>query len=170
MIVGKGDIASVLPHRHDLLFFAAGISDQGIAEHEMDKFNREYELLMQIPTNMHLVYFSTLHIFDSNTPFTSYKKIMEKKVRNTFKTYTIVRIGNITWAENPNDFLFQFRQKIKTDENHIMDGNKYMIGKKEFQHWMNLIPAGQIHEMNITGRLMSHTEIYESVVKNEFCI
>ncbi len=168
MLIGKGDIANVLPYRGDLIYFAAGISDEDIGEDDITAFNREIAELEKLPKDRHLVYFSSLYIFKHTTPFTAYKRVMEKYVRKHFTSWTIVRLGNICWADNPNSFIKKFKEKLKRNSEIVIEEDyRYMLTQKEFLHWIEQIPSGQNYEMNITGKLMSMAEISEAIIKIE---
>ena len=154
MIVGNGDIAKVLQplDRDDVIFFASGVSNS--QETRDEEFEREFRLLMSQSRFKHLVYFSTLSIFHSNTPYTEHKKRMESAVKSAFDYYTIVRIGNITWGDNPNTFLNYIKSKIENNEPYeIKDEYRYLVDKEEFLYWVGMIPFFAIdqYEMNITG-------------------
>lgn len=156
-IVGNGDIAGVLPVS-EKLFFASGVSNsQEIRESE---YQRELGLLLEQPRDAHLVYFSTLAVFYLNSAYTRHKKRMEAVIAEKFKHYTIVRIGNITFGENPHTLINYLKAH---PEAKIRDEYRYVIDKEEFLHWLNLIPAWSC-EMNITGKRMKVQDI-----KNEYC-
>lgn len=161
MIVGNGDIASVLRgvDRSDRTFFASGVSNS--METREDEYTREVNLLKQQDRNKQLVYFSTLSLFYSNGRYQKHKRYMEELVKDLFSTYTIVRLGNITWGDNPNTFLNYFRNKIKNGEAFVpRDEYRYIIDKEEFLHWINLIPYWSC-EMNIPGNRMKVADIIE---------
>lgn len=158
MIIGNGDIASVLPNREDLLFFAAGVSNS--QETRESEYDRDKDLLLKQDRNKHIVYFSSLSIFYSNTRYTKHKRIMEFLVKNCFENYTIIRIGNITWGTNPNTLINFFKAHPKAK---IKDEYRYVCDKDEFLHWINLIPKWGV-EMNIPGRRMKVADI-----KREYC-
>jgi len=157
MIVGNGDIGSVLLDRDDLLFFASGVSNSQEAREE--EYQRESNLLFQQKVNNHIVYFSSLCVFYSHTRYASHKLSMESLVKTQFEKYTIIRIGNISWGNNPNTLINFIRNKIKNGESfEIRDEYRYIIDKEEFLHWINLIPSWSC-EMNITGRRMKVADI-----------
>ena len=153
MITGSGDIASVLPNREDLHFFASGVSNS--QETRESEYEREEDLLLEQDETKHLVYFSSLAIFYGNTRYTRHKKIMELLVRNCFENHTIIRLGNISWGTNPNTLINYLKAH---PESEIKDEYRYVCDKNEFLHWVNLIPEWSC-EMNITGRRMKVAEI-----------
>ena len=164
MIIGDGDIASALTDRDDRIYFASGVSSG--AETRQSEFQREIDLLMEQDKSKHLIYFSSLCIFYSDTPYAKHKRNMEGIIKNNFNNYTIVRLGNITWGKNPKHLFNFFRSKIKNNEPfEIWDTYRYPIDKEEFLHWIDLIPRFSC-EMNITGKPMKVSEIVEQI-KNE---
>lgn len=151
MIIGSGDIGSVLKDREDVLFFASGVSNS--AETRKSEFNREFNLLMNQDWNKHLVYFSSLSIYYSGSDYTRHKISMEHNIRFYFKNYTICRIGNIDWGCNPNTLINYLTRKISNDEPYeVKEVYRHIISKDEFLYWMDLIPVGLKNEMNIPGR------------------
>src|SRR3990167_7103610 len=100
MIIGNGDLASGIPDRDDLLFFCSGVSNsQELRESE---YQREINLLLEQDKTKHIVYFSTLALFYSKTRYTKHKQYMEYLIKDNFRNWTIIRLGNITWGKNPN--------------------------------------------------------------------
>lgn len=162
MIEGKGDIASVLPDRNDLLFFAAGVSNS--QEDKETEYLRERIRLSNMPRDQRIVYFSTLSVFYKDTRYTQHKRFMENLIKSTYEKHTIIRIGNITWGDNPNTLINNIRNKIKNNEPfEIKDEYRYLVDKDEFLHWINLIPDWNT-EMNITGQRMKVIDIV-----NKYC-
>ncbi len=162
MIIGNGDIGSVLPKDSDLLLFASGVSNS--SETRESEYKRERDLLLEQRTDHHIVYFSSLAIFYSDTRYTRHKLDMEAMIKENFPKYCIVRLGNITWGTNPNTIINYFRLQL---ENHhplqIRDEYRYIIDKDEFLHWVGLIPDWNC-EMNITGKRLKIKEIID-----EYC-
>lgn len=161
MIVGHGDIASVLEDRDNRIYFASGVSNSN--ETRWSEFKREFDLLLQQDRFSHLIYFSSLCVFYLDTIYSSHKKNMENMVKSSFNKYTIVRLGNITWGDNPNTIINFLRNKIKNNEPfEIQDTYRYIVNKEEFLHWINLIPEWSC-EMNITGELLTINEIVRRI-------
>jgi hypothetical protein len=159
MIVGRGDIASVLPDS-DLLFFASGVSNS--AETRASEFNRESSLLMSQSPSAHLVYFSSLCIFTSSTPYARHKWFMEGLVKS-FPSHTIIRLGNITWGTNPHTLLNHLRSEIVAGRQPVVqDVYRYLVDRDEFLHWISLIPPWPC-EMNVTGRRMRVADIVDEI-------
>lgn len=164
MIVGHGDIASVLKDRDGFIFFASGVSNS--SETRESEFQREKELLLSQDKNKRLIYFGSLSAFYSpHTRYAKHKMEMEGIVRDNFKHYTIVRLGNITWGKNPNTLINYFKAaRKKGDKIEVWDTYRYLVNKKEFLHWLELIPDWNC-EMNITGQRMKVSQIVKKYVK-----
>ena len=157
MIVGHGDLASVLKDREDWIFFASGVSNS--REERESEYQREVDLLMDQDTNKHLVYFSSLSIFYADTRYTQHKLYMESLVKHNFDHYTIVRLGNITWGKNPHTIINFFKNQKKNHEKiEIQDTYRYLIDKDEFLYWMNFLPDWNC-DFNITGKRMKVKDI-----------
>ncbi len=162
-IIGNGDIASVLPEREDLVFFASGVSNS--QEKRRSEYEREKALLLSQDRHRHIVYFGSLCIFYTDTLYAQHKKRMEKVIKENFKHYTIVRLGNIAFGKNPHTLINFFRAKIEKGESfEIKDTYRYIIDKEEFLHWVNMIPTWNC-EMNLTGRRMSIQQIIDELCK-----
>jgi hypothetical protein len=157
MIIGSGDLASVLPDPDKKLFFASGVSNS--METRQKPFKREEELLLAQNLGRHIVYFSTLSVFYNDTPYTRHKMLMERLVKETFPTYTIVRLGNIDWGTNPNTLINYLRAHPEAE---IRDEFRYVVDQDEFLYWIGQIPDWSC-ELNIVGRRMKVQEI-----KNEY--
>lgn len=159
MIVGHGDLAQGIKDRHDLILFASGISnrkDFGIEDvwREEEKINEQ---------SGHLVYFSTLSIYYTYNLYTKHKLNMERLVKNR-PDYTIIRIGNITWGDNPNTLINYLKHRIKNDLSYeVKDVYRYLVDKDELNHWIGLIKHGHSSEMNVPGRRMKVSEIVEEI-------
>lgn len=149
MIIGHGDISSVLIDRDDVTFFASGVSNSRCSDPL--KFKREENLLKDQPRHIHLVYFSTLSIYYNWSPYVAHKKRMEQLVKDLFQSYTIVRIGNISWGTNPNTLLNYLKAHPEAE---VQKTYRHVIDKEEFQYWLNMIPVKQRNEMNVPGRMV----------------
>ncbi len=163
MIIGNGDIASVLTDNKDFLYFASGVSNSH--ETRESEYRRERKLLMEQDKNKHLVYFSSLCIYYSDTRYARHKVSMENLIRKNFKHHTIIRLGNITWGKNPHTLINFMRHKIKKKEKlEIKPVYRYIVDKDEFLHWISLIPSWNC-EMNITGRRLLVKDIVKILRK-----
>lgn len=159
MIIGDGDIASVLPDRDDLYFFASGVSNS--QETDEKEYQREIALLSRQARNKRLVYFSSLSVFYSQSRYAAHKRAMEAVVKKYSKYYCIVRIGNIDWGNNPHTLINYLRVHPDAE---IRDEWRYVVGKQEFLHWINMIPPWNC-EMNIPGKMLSVQEIKDEYAR-----
>lgn len=157
MVVGNGDLASVLPFSTNKLFFASGVSNS--QETRESEFDREIELLLDQNSDFHVVYFSSLALFYADNRYTQHKWQMESLVKLHFPRHTIVRIGNITWGENPHTLINYLKAHPDAE---IRDEYRYVVDLDEFLYWISLIPDWNV-EMNVPGRRLKVREI-----KNEY--
>lgn len=163
MIIGHGDIASVLKDRDDFIYFASGVSNS--LETRQAEFTREKDLLFSLADDQtkRLVYFSSLSILYKESPYTRHKKKMETYVK-MFPKHCIVRIGNIDWGTNPHTLINHFRlQKARGEKLEIQDTYRYVVNKDEFLYWLGMIPNFNC-EMNIPGKRMTIKEIIDEYV------
>ena len=164
MIIGHGDIAKVLTpvDSDNKIFFASGVSNS--QETREEEYNREVELLRKQDWDKHLVYFSSLCVFYSDSRYAKHKRYMEGIVSSLFSKYTIVRLGNITWGTNPHTLINALRDKIRKGENiEVQDVYRYLVGQEEFIYWMHMIPDWSC-EMNITGKRLKVEQIVREYV------
>ena len=158
MVVGNGDIASVLKDRDDVTFFVSGVSNS--RETSRKEFAREIDLLMDQPRLRHLIYISTLSVYYSDTPYVKHKKHMEGLIKTNFRSYTIFRIGNITWGDNPSTLI----NYLKNNPDAVIQPvYRYLLSREEFTHWVGMAPVGEKHEMNITGKCVFVPELAEDI-------
>ena len=163
MILGNGDIAKILTDHTDRIYFASGVSNSQCTD--VLEFERERQLLMKQPELSHLIYFSTLSIYYADTPYTKHKRNMEVLVKDRFSVYTIVRLGNITWGENPHTIINSLRAKIKNGEPYqVKDEYRYLVDRGEFTHWIGMIPDFST-EMNITGSMKKIDKIVYDLIR-----
>lgn len=155
MIVGRGDIASILNDRDDVTFFASGVSNS--SETRESEFNREINLLLNQNKDKSLFYFSSiaLDILDKSVNrYYFHKHKMENLIRNNFKNHTIIRIGNITWGNNPHTFLNSIRDKIRKNEPiHIADEYRYVINKEQLLLLTDNLPSKGAHQISVFGKM-----------------
>lgn len=157
MIKGSGDIASVLPDRDDLWFFASGVSNSQCTDES--EYQREITLLMA-QTAPHIVYFSSLMVLNSNTRYARHKRTMEGLVKQYFEKYTIIRIGNINFGTNPHTLINYLRAHPEAE---IRDEYRHIITKDELLYWIDLIPSWSV-EMNCPGERLKVSEIVNKYV------
>ena len=158
-IVGNGDIASVIPHSEEKLYFASVVRNS--QETRESEYAREISLLLKQPKNAHLVYFGSMSIFYSDTRYATHKKTMEHIIKAHFPLYAIVRLGNIDWGRNPNTLINYLKIHPEAE---LKDEYRYIISKDEFLYWLEMIPDFPV-EMNCPGRRMKVKEIWEQYVK-----
>lgn len=158
MIIGKGDIASVLTDRDDVIYFASGVSNSKCKD--TYEFDREMRLLLSQPRNIHLVYFSSLCIYYGKTEYARHKRIMETTIRTHFGAYTIVRLGNIDWGKNPNTLINYLRSH---PESVVQNTYRHVVSLDEFKYWIGMIKPGTKNEMNIPGKMWFVPELAKSL-------
>ena len=134
MVIGRGDIASILNDRDGAIFFASGVSNS--SETKESEFIREIELLNKQDKTKCLFYFSSISLDDNekvgNNRYLQHKLHMEMLIKSNFKNYNIIRIGNITWGGNPNTFINYIKnKKSKGEPVQIKDEYKYIIDKQQ---------------------------------------
>lgn len=152
MIMGSGALAGAILDRDDRLYFASGVANS--KETRETEYWREKDLIQGCGKTRRLVYFSSLCIFSQNTRYAEHKREMEEIVKKLFPFYTIVRIGNIEWAENPNQLIPFIKESIKENKSFpIYNEYRFLLSLTEFRHWMEHIPNWNC-EMNITGEMI----------------
>jgi hypothetical protein len=162
MIIGNGNIAKVLKDKDNIVFFASGVSNSSCTDEK--EYEREFNLIKTVPSNKHIVYFSNLGIYYKKDRYTQHKIDVEEYIRNTYKSYTIVRIEVCEWVKTPytilNFFKTQINQGIKPT---IHNTTRYVLSLSEFLYWIDLIQSGVRNEMNILGRKMTISQIVEEI-------
>lgn len=158
MIIGSGDIAKVITDRNEFTFFCSGVSNS--LETRASEFKRERDLLLTTHRNNTLVYFSTLSIYFKDSPYTAHKRAMEALIQKTFPSYIILRLGNITWGNNPNTFINYFKKQLKAGKKiKTTNDLKYLLTKQEFTyHIENLRPNSKM-TINIMGIPMTPKQV-----------
>ena len=160
MIIGKGDIASILNDREGAIFFASGVSKS--TETNESEFWREIELLDKQDKNKCIFYFSSIAIDDitKNSDYLAHKRKMELFIKSNFENYNIIRIGNITWGNNPNTFINYIKNKIKKGEPvEIKDEYKYMIDKEQLLLLTDNLPLIGQNTISVFGRMAKVKEL-----------
>jgi len=169
MIIGHGNISQAITDRPDVTFWCSGVSNS--AETRESEFKREIDALINYKrTNKinHLVYFSSLSIYRSDSPYNKHKRLMEDVVRYLHIPYTIIRVEVIEWGRNPTTIHNVFRRLLSEGiEPEVQDTFRYVVSKEEFQYWLGLIPVGEKTEMNIPGVRYSIKEILNMVKEEE---
>lgn len=162
-IEGKGDIASVLRDREGFTFFARGVSNS--QETRESEYEREKQTLLAQPKDKRLVYFGSLSIFYNDNRYTQHKLEMEELVKENFPSYCIVRLGNISWGDNPHTLINHLRNQVNNGQPvEIQDVYRYVVDQEEFCHWISLIPDSFNCEINIPGARMKVKDIFKKYV------
>lgn len=153
MILGSGNIASVLNDRAGVLFFAAGVSNSQCEDQK--EYQRERLRIFEYHDTGHMfVYFSTISLFTKNSLYTSHKAECERIIKEHVKNYCIIRIGNLDWDKNPHTFLNYLRNKIAKGEHYeIRDEYKYMISKEQLLFITDNLPITGRHEISVFGEM-----------------
>lgn len=166
MIVGNGNIAKVLTDRNDVIYFASGVSDSQCQDY--NEFKREKDLLLSMPKNIHLVYFSNLGIFRWVNKYIDHKKEMEELIKNNFNSYSILRVEVLRWAKNKKTIHNYFKHCINNNlPVNIQNTHRYVLSLDEFLYWVSLIRIGHKEEINIMGEKMHVIDIYKLVLENK---
>lgn len=157
MIIGKGDIASILIDREDVIFFASGVSDS--SEIRQSEFERELELLSKQDKSKCIFYFSSITIDNKEkfkmNKYLQHKKSMEDYIKNNFQNYNIIRIGNIMWGTNPNTFLNYIKDKILNKKKvYLSDEYKFMVSKEQLLLLTNNLPLISQNQISIFGKMV----------------
>lgn len=159
MIIGRGDLSKVIPDRKEFIFYANGCSNREPLTKDA-RIQEHGEILKYRGTDKMFVYFSTLSIYYPDiSDYTLHKIKMENMIRNRFENYCIMRIGNITWGDNPNTLV----NYLTKNQSRIEDTFRYLTTEAEFRHWCNMIPFRGRHEMNITGRIVSIKDLIQEI-------
>lgn len=171
MICGNGDIAQAIKEsgidKEKITFFARGVSNS--KEEREEEFEREKWELLNCRKDSHIVYFSSLCVYYSDTPYARHKKDMEILVSNYFNSTTIVRLGNISFGKNPNTIINYFKEKIsRGEELSISNVHRHIVSKSEFIYWMGLIKPNVKDIMNITGELVYVPNLVEDIKNGKY--
>jgi len=156
MIIGNGDIASILVDREGVIFFASGVSNS--MEIKDSEYKREFDLLSKQNKNKCIFYFSSITIDNKEkfevSKYLQHKKQMEDYIKNNFENYNIIRIGNISWGKNPNTFINNIKNKIKNNEPiHISDEYRFVIEKEELLLLTNNLPTSGQNQISVFGKM-----------------
>jgi hypothetical protein len=162
MIVGRGDIASVLNDREGATFFVSGVSNSN--EIRDSEFMREIELLDKQDRTNCLFYFSSISVDDiqkvSSNKYLQHKLRMEMLIKSNFENYNIIRIGNITWGTNPNTFINYIKnKKSKGEPVQIKDEYKYIIDRDQLVMLTDNLPLNGQNTLCVFGRMAKVSEL-----------
>lgn len=156
MIIGSGDIASIINDRDGAIFFASGVSNS--LETKDSEYIREREMLQHQDKTKCIFYFSSIAIDNEEkfevSKYLQHKKNMEDYIKSNFENYNIIRIGNITWGKNPNTFLNHIRNKIKNKESvYISDEYKFMIDSHTLLSLTDNLPLVAKNQLSVFGKM-----------------
>ena len=166
-ITGHGDIAQALAEADlgDKLFFASGVSNS--QETRESEYQREKDLLLAQDRTRHVVYFGSLSIFYADGRYQQHKKEMEQLVRDNFPHYSIIRIGNITWGDNPHTIINFFKEKIQSGEPfEVRDDYRYIVTKQDFLDCVNSLPDTNV-EKNLMGERVKVATIVKRIKEGQ---
>jgi hypothetical protein len=157
MIIGRGDIASILNDREGAIFFVSGVSNS--LEKRESEYEREYKLLSEQDKTKCIFYISSITIDNKEkfeiSRYLQHKKQMEDYIKNSFKSYNIIRIGNISWGSNPNTFLNYIKSKVKNNESFfISDEYKFMISEKQLLSLTDNLPIDSQNQISVFGQMV----------------
>lgn len=157
-IVGDGDIASVLPDKERLLFFASGVSNSQCTDEK--EYQREIDLLLEQPRSAHIVYFSSIGVLDGSSRYYRHKRDMELTIKINFLRHCIIRIGNISWGDNPHTLINYLKNHPEAE---LKDEYRYICDKEELLYWINKIPDFSC-ELTIVGERLKVKDVYRRYV------
>ena len=157
MIIGRGDIASILNDREGAIFFVSGVSNS--LEKRESEYEREYKLLSEQDKTQCIFYISSITIDNKEkfeiSRYLQHKKQMEDYIKSSFKNYNIIRIGNIAWGSNPNTFLNYIKSKMKNNEPFfISDEYKFMINEKQLLSLTDNLPIDSQNQISVFGQMI----------------
>ena len=157
MIIGRGDIASILNDREGAIFFVSGVSNS--LEKRESEYEREYKLLSEQDKTQCIFYISSITIDNKEkfeiSRYLQHKKQMEDYIKSSFKSYNIIRIGNISWGSNPNTFLNYIKSKVKNNESFfISDEYKFMINEKQLLSLTDNLPIDSQNQISVFGQMI----------------
>lgn len=157
MIIGHGDIASVLNDRSGALFLAAGVSSSQCLDEA--EYAREWNNVWGLhhkydPLEYCLFYFSSISVDYVKSRYTSHKLEMEKLIRTFWPNHNIIRLGNIDWGKNPNTFINALRAKIALGVPvEIRDEYKYIISKEQLLLLTDNLPLKGQNTISVFGQM-----------------
>jgi hypothetical protein len=157
MIIGRGDIASILNDREGAIFFVSGVSNS--LEKRESEYEREYKLLSEQDKTKCIFYISSITIDNKEkfeiSRYLQHKKQIEDYIKSSFKNYNIIRIGNISWGSNPNTFLNYIKSKVKNNESFfISDEYKFMINEKQLLSLTDNLPIDSQNQISVFGQMV----------------
>lgn len=154
-----------------MVYLASGVSNSQCTDG--NEFQRECDLFDGVYQanghNLHRVYFSSLSIYYSHTQYAFHKRFMEQRISWGKWTYTIIRLGNITWGTNPNTIINYFKHCYeKGIQPELQDTYRHLVTRQEFDYWISKIRVGEKDIMNIPGEFIHVKEIWRRVTNGEY--
>jgi hypothetical protein len=170
MIIGNGDIAKVLWEVDDdenVIYFASGVSNSKCEDEA--QYQRERDLLSGQPKDKHLVYFSSLALhYNEKTRYARHKTIQEAYINRHFTTYTIFRIGNITWGDNPYTIINYFKQKMaKLEPIEVEEAYRYLLTREELLAACKKINKNGRETIDLSGRMIKISDIVTEIIQGK---
>jgi nucleoside-diphosphate-sugar epimerase len=125
MVVGNGLLGAAFKKvwGFDELIFASGVSSS--SECDIEAFNRERDLLLyhlEVNSHLKLVYFSTILVNSSNTPYYKHKGEMESLITEKANDYVIFRLPQVLGDFGNKTNLIQYLAKA------IANGDSISVG------------------------------------------
>lgn len=152
MIIGYGDIASILNDRPGALFFASGVSNS--SEKDETAYHREIDLLLAQDQRYCCFYFSSITVGQVDSRYMWHKLKMEQLIRSNFNNYNILRLGNIDWGKNPHTFINAIRkQKDLGNQVEIRDEMKYIISQEDLLALTDNLPLVGQRTLSVFSRM-----------------
>jgi hypothetical protein len=93
---------------------------------------------------------------------------MEQLVKNSYPNYNIIRIGNITFGDNPKTFINYFRHKIENDLPYtVFDEYRYLISERELLSITDNMPDKGRNEISVTGRIVKVQDVVNELLHEQ---
>ena len=125
MIIGNGLVASKFREYHnydDCIIFSSGVSDS--QESCTKKFNREKSLVRETLAkykNLQFIYFSTILVKFSDTPYNKHKLEIENLIKATASSYIIFRVPQlIGHGGNKNNLVNFLLNSIQMEQDIVI--------------------------------------------------
>lgn len=129
MIIGNGLIGSKFRESEDLfednIIFTSGVSNS--IENDIDDFKREEELILKTINNkFKFIYFSSILVNTSDSPYYKHKHNMENLIKENTDNYLIIRLPQVIGkGGNKNNIINKFRDSIINGEEILIYMNIY---------------------------------------------
>lgn len=145
MVVGNGLLARAFEHYKDndqVIIFASGVSNS--QETDEAAFDREHDLLMSMPKDKLLVYFSTCSVYDYGKQQTRYvrHKMHMERMMYYFPRNIVLRLPTVVGhTNNSNTFFNFFKNRILSGEtlNILLGATRHLIDVDDVKKFGTLI-------------------------------